>query len=160
MNAVESIFDNFNEEILTEEIKKNKVLFKQTRLTEIAIPKGVNGLDKYVDSDGNVRKGCPIHVRASNNYNNLLLEKGVQDKYEKIRNGDKIKYFYLKKNNPINQNIIAFKDTFPEEFEMEKYIDYEVQWEKTFMSPINTLTDAIGWQLNINSTNVLDIFGG
>jgi hypothetical protein len=71
------------------------------------------------------------------------------DKYDKIRNGDKIKFVYLKVPNPIRENIISFPSsgTLPSELKLDKYIDRELQFEKTFLSPLEGITTAIKWDL-------------
>ena len=52
---------------------------------------------------------------------------------------------YLRKPNPIHENVIAFTDYLPEEFGLSKYIDHETQFQKTFLDPIEPVLDAVGW---------------
>ena len=63
-----------------------------------------------------------------------------------ISNGGKIKYLYLKKPNPIQENIISFIQDFPREFRIEPYVDYDLQFEKSFLEPLKTILDCIGWK--------------
>jgi hypothetical protein len=51
----------------------------------------------------------------------------------------------LKKPNPIHENVISFIQDFPHEFGIDKYIDYDLQFEKAFLEPLKTVLDSIGW---------------
>jgi DNA polymerase elongation subunit (family B) len=112
----------------------------------IAKISGTDDIEKYVDkSTGTYKKGCPMHVRGCILYNNFLKEKGLLHKYPEIVSGDKVKFVYLKSPNPIKENMISFPNVLPKEFGLEKYIDYETQFEKVFLSPIDNILQAIGW---------------
>lgn len=78
-------------------------------------------------------------------YNNNLKAKGLNRKYEIIQNGDKIKFLYMLMPNIIRENVIAFPDFLPEELELNKYIDYDKQFQKAFLDPIEIILNAIGW---------------
>ena len=54
--------------------------------------------------------------------------------------------------NPIKQNVIAFKDVLPKEFKLHKYIDYDLQFEKTFIEPLNFILNPIGWHAEEQAT--------
>lgn len=128
-------------------IKGFKEQFFASDIVDISFPRGVSELGKFVFRDAFV-KGTPIHVRASLNYNSLIDSKKLHEKYEYIKNGDKIKFLYLKLPNPTKQNVIAFKDYFPEEFDyLKEYIDYETQFQKTFVSPLESIFESIGWEV-------------
>ena len=103
-------------------------------------------------------KGIPIHCRAAVNHNRLIESKGLQNTYELIHNNDKIKFIYLNENNPIKENIIAFKNVLPKEFGLDKYIDLEVQFDKSFMSPIRNITKVLDWDINLNEDDLSDMF--
>ena len=78
--------------------------------------------------------------------------------YEKILDSDKVKVVFLRTPNPINQNVISVKDKIPEEFGLEKYIDYDTQFEKVFINPLQIMLEPIGWKLN-SSANLDEFFG-
>ena len=62
-----------------------------------------------------------------------------------IQNGDKIKFAYLKPSNPLHENVIASTGTLPTEFGLEKYIDYNMQFKKTYLEPLQNITRIIRW---------------
>ncbi len=133
-------------------IKGFKEKFFASDVVDVSFPRGVSDLGKFVFRDAFI-KGTPIHVRASLNYNSLIDSKKLQEKYEYIKNGDKIKFLYLKLPNPTKQNVIAFKDYFPEELDyLKEYIDYETQFQKTFVSPLESIFESIGWEVEKKMT--------
>jgi DNA polymerase elongation subunit (family B) len=79
-------------------------------------------------------------------------------KYQYIQEGEKIKYTYLKVPNPTTDNVIAMLNTFPKEFELEKYIDYDLQFDKAFLQPIKNILDVIGWKTE-KQGSLEDFFG-
>lgn len=117
---------------------------KKLPIDQIAIPTGVKNIDKYVD----LPKGIPMHVRASIVHNNMLIDKDLKQ-FQKINNGDKIKYVFLKKNPLTRSDVIAFNDPeFIYSTGLIKYIHYERLFERTFESPVKGLTDVIGWNIS------------
>ncbi len=121
--------------------------FNSLSFEDIAFPRGLNGLDKYHDSVKLYKSGTPIHVRGAILYNKLIRDKGLSNKYSEIFNKEKIKFCYLKMPNPIKENVIACPVILPKQFGLDKYIDYDLQFEKAFEDPIKTILDAIGWQI-------------
>jgi DNA polymerase elongation subunit (family B) len=112
---------------------------------KIAFPRSVTNIRDWSDRKLIYKKGTPIHVRGSLLYNKKLKELSLTKKYELIANGNKIKFMYLKLPNPIKENVVAFPDYFPKEFQLEKYIDYDLQFDKTFVDPLRLILDAVGW---------------
>lgn len=123
--------------------------------SEIAFPRGVSSVSKY-DVPSGFAKGTPIHCRASIVYNRELDRLGLTKKYEKIRDGDKIKFIYLVMPNPTFSNVIAFQNFLPAEFKMERYIDHQQQFDSGFLTPLQIITNTIGWETK--KTNSLDAF--
>mgnify|MGYP003681964187 CR=1 FL=1 len=137
---------NDTEEHTQNEIADFKEKFFNMSPEFIGKTSGTDDIEKFMDSNGNYTKGCPIHVRGSILYNKALKEYGIDHKYEAIRSGDKVKFVYLKLPNPIRENVISFPgDQLPRELEINKYIDYETQFEKVFLKPMRSILDAIGW---------------
>ena len=112
---------------------------------EVAFPRGVSNVTDYADKTLTYRKGTPIHVRAALLHNRLLKEHSLTKRYEPIKNGEKIKFIYLKIPNSIKENVIGFNQYLPKEFALDKYIDYELQFQKTFLDPIDPIFKAVGW---------------
>ena len=130
--------------------------FKSLPTGEIAFPRMVSDVNKYKASSTIYAKGTPIHARGALLFNFYIKEKNLQNKYSLINNGEKIKFVYLKKANPIRENVISFISDFPVETGLDKYIDYDLQFEKAFLEPVKTILDAIGW--NVEKTVNLELF--
>lgn len=113
---------------------------------QIAFPRSVTDVKKYADRVTIYRKGTPIHSRGALLHNHHIRQKDLLNQYEEIRDGDKIKFIYLKKNNPIKENVIAFKNNqFPVELNLERYIDYDLMFERSFIIPLKMILDPLGW---------------
>ena len=119
---------------------------------DVAFPRGVKGLDKFRSKKTIYAKGTPIHVRGSLLYNHYIKEKGISKKYEEIKNSDKIKFVYLKLPNPIQENIISFPNVLPEELGLHSFIDYDKQFDKTYLEPLTSILDSMGWGLEDQSS--------
>ncbi|AGH56853.1 hypothetical protein CPXG_00050 [Cyanophage P-RSM6] len=119
--------------------------FESMPLEEISFPRSCNNLEKFTSTKDIYGKGCPIHVRGSLLYNHYVKKHKIQNKFPFIQEGEKIKYLYLRKPNRIGENVISFFQTLPKEFELDGSVDYEVQFDKSFLSPVKVILDAIGW---------------
>ena len=126
-------------------IEQFKNYFKTLDPDQIAFPRGVTQVKKWQDRNTLYKKGTPIHVRGSILYNKLVEDMDLKKKYELINNGEKIKFLYLRQPNSLHENVISFPSYLPEEFGLRKYIDYELQFQKTFLDPIQPILDAVGW---------------
>lgn len=139
-------------------IQSFKQYFTSLSPEEISFPRGVNNLDKWKDSASIYKKGTPIHVRGALLYNKSIKDKALDKRYQGIRSGDKIKFCYLKTPNPIRENVVSFPDYLPPELQLHKYINYDLQFEKTFLDPILPILDAVGWKAE-ESVSLEDFFG-
>ena len=143
--AFKIIITKTNDDII-EFIDEIKVDTREQNYLDIAFPRGVNGLDKYRNGTDIYAKGTPIHVRGALLYNHYVRRNKVENKYPVIQEGEKIKFLYLKTPNPIGENVISFFQQLPKEFNLEKYVDYQRQFEKSFFDPLRNVLESIGWQ--------------
>lgn len=127
-------------------ISKFEQEWKTLRPDEISFPRGTNDFTTYKNSDTLYSKGTPIHVKASLLYNKKIEELGLKNKYPLIQEGENIKFCYLKTPNPLGDTVIAMQEILPPEFGLDKYINYDVQFEKAFLDPIKSITEVIGWK--------------
>jgi DNA polymerase elongation subunit (family B) len=130
--------------------------FRSLPVEDISFPRGVNNLAEYRDSVGIYKKGTPIHVKGALLYNHFLKQQGLTTKYQSIQEGEKLKFTYLKSPNPFKDSVVSFPTRLPKEFGLQEYIDYDLQFEKTFLDPIKTILDCIGWETE--KQNTLDSF--
>ena len=145
-----------NEKETQEFILDFKNEFKKLDPESVAFPRGVTDITSWIDNKVLYKKGCPIHVRGSLVYNNFVRKNKLINQYELIRNGDKIKFAYLKLPNRVKENVIAFPNNLPKEMDLHRYIDYNKQFEKTFIEPLTFILDAVGWHAEEQAT--LDAF--
>jgi DNA polymerase elongation subunit (family B) len=145
-------------ESLREVVRGAHEQFRTVPIGRIAFPRGANNLIEYSHEETIYKKGCPIAVRAALLYNHHIDRLGLQGLYEHIQEGDKIQFIYVKEPNHFRENIIAFSEELPKEFNLDKFIDRELQFEKVFMAPLNGILKAVGWKLEEEST--LDDFFG
>lgn len=139
------IIMNKTEKDLQQFVEDFKEEFVNLAPSDIGKVSGTNDIETYMDGPTGYKKGCPIHIRGCIVYNNMIRSMKLEDKYELIRSGDKIKFLYLKMPNPTGENIISFPDILPSEFGVEKYIDYDLQFEKVFLSSMDIVLQPIGW---------------
>ena len=122
--------------------------FKTLPFEDIAFPRGVSGITKYHEAE----KSIPIHVRGSLLYNQLLKQHKLEKRFESIKDGEKIKFCYLKQPNPTHSNVLSIHTSLPKEFKVNDYIDYNTQFDKAFLEPITAILGAIGWEAEKKAT--------
>jgi len=147
---------NGTEDDVIDFIDKCRREFKKLPPEDIAFPRTASDVRKYHSSADIYVKGTPIHIRGALLFNHYVKEKKLTNKYSLISNGEKVKFLYLKKPNIIQENIISFIQDFPTELGLDKYIDYDLQFEKSFGEPLKSILDAIGW--NVEKTANLESF--
>jgi hypothetical protein len=87
----------------------------------------------------------------------LVKTKGLERQYPRIFDKDKIKWVYLKEQNPTTDFVVASPGDLPTELGIHKYIDYDAMFVKSFLDPLKGILDAIGWQYERES-NLDDFF--
>jgi DNA polymerase elongation subunit (family B) len=135
-----------DEEQVKKYIAKVKREYPSLSFDEVAFPRSVNNVKKYRDRTTIYKKGTPIAVRGALLYNKTIEDLDLGKIYEPINDGDKVKFSYLKMPNPIKDNVVSCPSGLPSEFDIEKYIDYKIQFEKGYLSPMKAILDAIGWE--------------
>ena len=140
------------EEQVIKFIDKCRTDFRKLPPEQIAFPRTASDVRKYRSHSDIYAKGTPIHIRGALLFNHYIKDKNLTNKYSLIGNGEKVKFIYLKKPNIIQENIISFIQDFPTELGLDKYIDYELQFEKSFLEPLKSILDAIGWKTEQTTT--------
>jgi DNA polymerase elongation subunit (family B) len=153
------LFMSGTESDVQEHIEKFRKEFHKLSFEAIAFPRGITDIDKYTlpDNTESIISGdnesmlelvsaTPIHCRAALVYNRAIRQANLTDSYEEIKNGEKLKFCYMKMPNPLKQNVFAVIDALPKELQLEQYIDHETQFIKSYLEPLTTILDAIGWQ--------------
>jgi DNA polymerase elongation subunit (family B) len=144
MNGTETDVQDF--------IAKFREDFKKLPVEDISFPRGVNNLAEYRDSTGIYKKGTPIHVKGALIYNHYLKQKNLTNSYPLIQEGEKLKFTYLKEPNPMKDTVISFPTRLPKEFDLQKYIDYNIQFEKAFIEPVSVILNCMGWSSEKNNS--------
>ena len=112
-------------------------------------PQGMGCVRWFFNNTQNPRRGF---------YFNYLLHKNksLQSKYDFIKSGTKIKYYYCK-DKSINDTFAYVRGSFPLEFAPD--IDLDVQFEKCILSPINSIIEPLGLPtINKRLSVIMDIF--
>ena len=138
---------NGTEDEVIKFIENSRKEFRKLPPEEIAFPRSVSDVTKYKSSNMIYMKGTPIHVRGALLFNHYIKKHNLTNKYSLIGNGEKIKFCYLKKPNKIHENVISFIQDFPKELQLDKYVDHDLQFEKSFIEPLRIILDSIGWKV-------------
>ncbi len=131
----------------------------------MANPIGVKGIGKYEVKDedspfSTYKKGAPVHVKAAINYNSLLEHWYEGRKYEKIGNGNKIKWVYLK-DNEFGFDTIAYKgyEDPPQILDLIKNkIDHSRMFEQAMSKKIGMFYDAMSWEAVVDKQQSIERF--
>ena len=138
--AVQKFVEEFREE------------FEVAPIEEIAFPRSVSGMEKYSCRTGVYKKSTPIAVKGSLLFNYFLTKNGMDKKYKLIGEADKVKFIYLKEPNPLSvvsgkEQVIAFMNQIPKELHLDKYVNRDLQFEKSFKDPLKTILDVLQWSV-------------
>lgn len=142
--------------------------YNKLSILDISFPRGVSNLWKYADNKTiykpgvctkengkQINTGVPVHVRGSLLYNHYINKYNLNKTYELIQDGDKIKFVYMKLPNPIGEDIFAFHNRIPKELDLERFVDYNTMFEKTFLASIDMLLVPLNWK-NEAQNNLFD----
>jgi DNA polymerase elongation subunit (family B) len=129
-----------------DQIARYREEFNSLPAEDIASPRRVNGIREYAHPEMIYDKGTPMNSRAALLYNWHIKHSGLEKKYDLIAEGENIKYVYLRTPNAINENIIGFLDVLPKELNLHKSIDFDTQFNKTFLEPMALIFEAIKWK--------------
>ena len=144
-NVISTIM-NKDESAVQQFVGEFRNVFNGLKPEKVAFPRSCNGLREYFDPTNIYKKGTPIATKGSLIYNHHLRKNKLGGKYQEIREGDKIKFIYLKTPNMLGDKVLAFTGKIPDEFGLDGYIDYDLQFEKTFLEPLRTILGVIGWK--------------
>ena len=145
------------EKDLHEYVLDYKKVFINLPVEEIAFPRSCNGIKQYAGSPVYM-KGTPIQVRGALLFNHHCKRLGIGNKYQAIRDGDKLKFVYLRTPNPIQEDVIAFTTVLPKELGLHTYIDYDKMFEKVFTDALQIVIESLGWK-TAEETSLEDFFG-
>ncbi len=159
------ILKDTNKNTIDEYILKKRDDMKITNFIDIAKNSAVKHMSKYTFNNqalGQFMKGTPAHVKAALTYNQLLKYFNAAYKYEPMKDGDKIKWVYLK-SNPLgleSVGLTGYND--PKEIldVVEEHIDYDLIWEKELENKLDDFYKAMGWDKpNPNLNKASQFFG-
>ena len=150
-DALKMVMEGTEDEVI-DFIADSRKNFRSMSPEEVAFPRSCSNPNKFKGDADIYVKGTPIHVRGSLLFNHYIKKNNLDTKYSLINNGEKIKFCYLKKPNPIHENVISFIQDFPKELGLQKYIDYDTQFDKSFLEPLKIILDAIKWKVERRNT--------
>lgn len=147
---------------LVKNLKKEFDLCVPDKIDDICMQSSCSNYHEKVLNDKDKLEfvnGAHFAVKASAYYNHLLYKnKDLQAKYELIKSGSKIKYYYVK-NSTLGKVFAYMRGSYP--IEMAPEIDLDEQFAKCILSPINSIIEPLGLpEITKRLSVVLDIFGG
>jgi len=165
-NVLIEILKGDTEEELTDRIHDFKNSLSTMPVINIAKAGGVKNLSKYKPKKKDqtamfqFMKGTPAHVKAALTYNEMIKYHKLQNQYEPLKGGDKIKWVYLKQN-PYGLGAIGFNgyNDPPQIMELiNTYIDYDKIFERELLGKLEDFYGALGWGEVLSSTKTAEKF--
>lgn len=147
-----------DQETLHEKVREYRKKYHEARFEDIACPVTCNGLFKYADSLSVYRKNTPVHVKGALFYNRAILSMKLTQQYPFIKEGEKIRWAYLKEPNLLETRVVSVPGALPEEFRLDQYIDRPTMFENTYLNPMSKLAHAAGWTLERRTMLEDDMF--
>ena len=154
------IIMNGDEKMLNTFIKEFREEFMNLSPEEIAYPRSVNGLEKFAGESTLFAKGAPIHCKGAILYNHLIKKNKLENKYQLIQNGDKIRFLHMRQPNVFQSSAFSFMTEVPKELDISNKIDYDMQYEKSFIEPLKMITEKINWLISYGAQSTLEDFFG
>jgi DNA polymerase elongation subunit (family B) len=148
------------------EFKNNMINLPVNKIAKGGAIKELSKYDKGTwtrdggESIASFEKGTPAHVKAGITYNRLLKFFNCPFKNEPIRDGDKVKWVYLK-NNPLGLDTVAFKDyNDPKEIMdfVEQYVDRDMIYKAELENKVDDFYKALKWEKASNNTKTAKKF--
>jgi hypothetical protein len=156
-SLLEHLLKGKDDEFLNSLVEEHKKNFYNAKPEEISINTGVNNISQYTNEDFTYSKGTPYHIKGVSNYHYLLKFLKIQNKYESIKEGDKVRVVYLKKNR-FGFDVISYY-RWPEEFEkIGIFVDHKLMIDKYFLAKAHILLDPINRQKVLDDRSVMDEF--
>jgi DNA polymerase elongation subunit (family B) len=164
-NVLDDILADVPKEKIDERISKFKRNLHMLHYSVLANPIGVKGIGKYISKDeessfSKYKKGAPVHVKAAINYNSILHHWFEGRKYEKITNGNKIRWVYLK-NNEFGFDVIGYKgyEDPPQILDFIKTnIDHTKMFEQAMSKKIGMFYESLGWEAVVDKQQSIERF--
>ena len=136
-----------DEKMLNTFIQEFREEFMTLPPEDIAYPRSCNGVSKWRGTSELFRKGAPIHVKGAILYNHLVKKNKLENKFPYILEGDKIRFLMLRQPNIYQASAFSFITSMPRELDISDHIDYDTQFDKSFVEPLKFITDKINWMI-------------
>ena len=149
-----------DEKLLNKFIQEFREEFMKLPPEDIAYPRSCNGVQKFRGESQLFAKGAPIHVKGAILYNHLVSKNKLENKYPLIQEGDKIRFLHLRQPNSFQSSSFSFMTKVPKELDIIGKIDYDMQYEKSFLEPLRVITDKLQWILRNDEVGSLEDFFG
>lgn len=157
-SVVLKIIKTLDRDKVYKEIKDIYEEFMDSKPEFISKNSTANNIEKYTGRDKMPIKGCPQHVKGAILYNKMIDDLKLNDSYEKIHEGEKVKVAYVIPQDHFRSNCISFKDKIPTEIKLTEFIDYDTMWEKVFMKPLDQFYKLLNWSIPDCSTEDIEDF--
>jgi DNA polymerase elongation subunit (family B) len=156
-DLLKHLLKGYDDDFLYEMVERYKKDFYNSKPEDISVNMGVNNISNYVNEDFSYKKGTPYQVKGVANYHFLLNELKITHKYEYIKEGDKCKVVYIKKNK-YGFDVISYY-RWPKEFiDNGIQIDNDTMIEKYFLAKAHIILDPINRQDILKDRSIMDMF--
>jgi len=155
--VLEMILKNASDNEIMKYVNESKKNIKNEEAKNISSNISINNLEKYIRSDDTPIKGTPYYVKGAANYHKLLKVFNLENKYERINEGEKASVIYVKPN-PYKVKVISYIH-WPKEFEEYSILpDYEKQIDKFFINKIKILLKPMNRENILTKNTTFDLF--